>query len=128
MSTLGQKRCNHRVEDDGTSSSLEHSGGMLVRTAQNMVLSDFDVTEIVPQYTNPIVAQQAFGERATHEVFKCYLSKLTINELRSCALECHLPCGTRVIVPSPDDYAVFPPAGFVAINPQHLEFRLRFPL
>lgn len=53
---------------------------------------------------------------------------MTFGELKSCASEYRFPCGARLMVPSPGDHAAFPPAGYVAVNPQHLEFGLRFPL
>lgn len=85
MSISGQKRHNHRVEDDDTFSSSEHGERMLPWSAKNVVSSDFEVAKRVPQSTNPAVAQRAFEERTTHEIFKRYPSKLTINELMSCA-------------------------------------------
>ena len=105
MSTLGQKRRNHRVEDDDISSSSEHSKGMLVRTAQDMISFDFEVTERVPQRVNPVIAQRATEECVTREIFNCHPLRMTINELRLCDLEYRLPCGSRVIVPSLDDHA-----------------------
>jgi len=50
-----------------------------------------------------------------------------IDELRSCTSEYSLPCDSCVMVPSPGDHVAFPPTGFVAVSPQHLEFDLRFP-
>jgi len=47
MSTTGQKHYNYRVEDDNTSNFSEHSGGMLVQIVQDVVSSDYEVTEKV---------------------------------------------------------------------------------
>jgi len=99
-----------------------------VQIVQDVVSSNFEVIERVPHRIAHVVTERATEECVTHKVFKCYPSKLTISKLRSCALEYRLPCVTRVMVPSPGDHPAFPPVGFVAVNPQHLEFRLRFPL
>ena len=60
MSTLSQKRCNYKVEDDDTSSSSEYNRGILARSAQGVILSDVEVIERIPQRVNPIVAQVSY--------------------------------------------------------------------
>ena len=82
-----------------------------------MVSYDSEVDERAPQCVDLVIAQRAAKEHTTREIFKRYLSKLTIIELRSCASEYRLPCGSRVMVPSPDDHIAFPSIGFVAVSP-----------
>lgn len=117
MSTSSQKRRNHRVENDDTSSFSGDSGGMLLQTAQDVISSDSEVAERVSRCTAPVVALRAAEESATHEVFKRYPSKLTINYLKLCASTYRLPCGTRLMVPSPGDHVAFPLTGFVSVSP-----------
>ena len=73
-----------------------------MRTTHEVTSSDSEITEKIPHRVNPAIAQLATEERATHEVFKLYPSRITINKLRPCTLEYRLPCGSRVMVPSPD--------------------------
>lgn len=128
MSTSGQKRRDLRVEDDDTSSSSEDGERVLLRTVRSVASSNFEVAERIPQCAAPAVALRAFEEHATREVFKRYPSQMTFKELKSCASEYRLPCDSRLMVPSPDDHAAFPLAGYMAVSPQHLEFGFRFPL
>ena len=53
---------------------------------------------------------------------------MTFNDLSLCVRKCRLPSSCYVMVPSPKDHTTFPPKGYVAISPQHLEYGLRFPI
>lgn len=47
-------------------------------------------------------------------------------ELGGWALEYQLPRGCRVMVASPTNYTDYPPAGYNAISPYHLDADFRF--
>lgn len=90
---------------------------MLQRTVQDVASSRSGVAEGVLQCAAPALTQRSSEERAAREIFKRYPSRLTIGKLTSHAATYRLPCGTRLMVPSPGDHATFPLTGFIAISP-----------
>ena len=124
MPASGHKRRNHQIGDDDTSDSeveevsIEEMSKAVSQTEEVAVASsEAGMTE-----------DQSPREARSNEVFQRFQSTVTANELVEIASEYRLPMGCKVMVPSAKCHAAYPPKGFTAVSPQHMELGLRFPI